>query len=455
LSDHYTIIGDVIDRWNSNLFSPKETFSSIFQFLFDHWKDIEQRVKTSLSNKNLILVGHHLISPKRLFFRLTEDLSPFMYEIPRYYGHVEPFLLAIGVKESPSPYDYILFLNQLSYECQLSPLNPNELRAVITIIYAIANQKDNLDFNVLKKTFLQSNLSKLSENNHDILSNLLIPDENSILRKAKNCILNDDNKLRSRIGSRLVDYDYYFCHPYIHVSVLSVLKIPSLSTIIFEQIEDTISMESLRCESTLTLERKLNNDIKSYEFISTVTSLLSNVKLTNTSTTSDIDFSIKVDLDVNTDTDKSKISDNGSSAMIKSASQSTMPGIDITDHVVKLLNSINLSFVTRLPTSFILNDSRRKYVQKLELNDNQNDLKSIFYINHSTESLILYIDHSAIIPPITIELGICLGICKMFSLHLSHAATLACLLAATDLGGGASKRILDNLNVSNSSESID
>ena len=54
------------------------------------------------------LFGHFLVRPARLFFRLQgEDLSPFMHEVPRYFGAHEQFLKELGVKEEPSASDYV------------------------------------------------------------------------------------------------------------------------------------------------------------------------------------------------------------------------------------------------------------------------------------------------------------------------------------------------------------
>ena len=65
-------------------------------------------VQDAIKCSQIIPVGHFLVRPARLFFRLQgDDLSPFMHEVPRYFGVHEQFLKIIGVKEEPSASDNI------------------------------------------------------------------------------------------------------------------------------------------------------------------------------------------------------------------------------------------------------------------------------------------------------------------------------------------------------------
>jgi len=42
---------------------------------------------------------------------LDEDLSPFMFEVPRQFGTYERLLKVLGTKEKPEPSDYLMFLH--------------------------------------------------------------------------------------------------------------------------------------------------------------------------------------------------------------------------------------------------------------------------------------------------------------------------------------------------------
>ena len=100
--------GDSLDRWNHEKYSIRETFSTLFQYLLDNWKNIVPPVQDAIKCSQIIPVGHFLVRPARLFFRLQgDDLSPFMHEVPRYFGAHEQFLKIIGVKEEPSASDNI------------------------------------------------------------------------------------------------------------------------------------------------------------------------------------------------------------------------------------------------------------------------------------------------------------------------------------------------------------
>lgn len=128
------LAGDALDRWNTQQFPLIPTFSAIFTYIFDKWRDIPIATKGALRVTNIIPIGHYLVRPSRVFFRLSEDLSPFMHELPRAFGIHELFLKEVGVREQPSPDDYIKFLTELATESGGACLNPNELKAVITII---------------------------------------------------------------------------------------------------------------------------------------------------------------------------------------------------------------------------------------------------------------------------------------------------------------------------------
>ena len=80
-----TSCGDALDRWNTQHFSLRETFSALFVYLAEHWREVVPNVQDALRAAQLVPVGHSLVRPCRLFFRLAgEDFAPFMHEMPRY-----------------------------------------------------------------------------------------------------------------------------------------------------------------------------------------------------------------------------------------------------------------------------------------------------------------------------------------------------------------------------------
>jgi hypothetical protein len=198
-------------------YSVNETFGVIFRYFSDHWDGLTPQVKASLQALNMVPVGHMLIRSTRLFFRLTEDLSPFMHEVPRVFGVHESFLKKLGVKESPSAEDYGKFLKDLAGECHDQSLNTNELRAVTAIIASISNEYKALPIAI------QQQLNPL----------FYLPDENGILRHHTLCLVNDDMWLRGRAGSNIERHaSLYITHPSISIDTARQLgrSIPTLST---------------------------------------------------------------------------------------------------------------------------------------------------------------------------------------------------------------------------------
>jgi hypothetical protein len=49
----------------------------------DNFSDLSPRVKEALANRPLVPVGSSFVKANRLFFRLSKDLAPFFYEVPR------------------------------------------------------------------------------------------------------------------------------------------------------------------------------------------------------------------------------------------------------------------------------------------------------------------------------------------------------------------------------------
>ena len=85
-------------------------------------------------------MGNRLVRASRLYFRLAQDLSPFMFEVPRAFGAYDRlFREHLGTRPSPTLQDYALLLAELKRECGDSPLNPNELEAVVKVVGLVAD----------------------------------------------------------------------------------------------------------------------------------------------------------------------------------------------------------------------------------------------------------------------------------------------------------------------------
>ena len=224
--------GDSLDRWNMDgKFTLRDTFHELFKYLADNWPKINPAVQNSLSSSAFVPVGHTLIKPGRLFFRLSEDLSPFMHEIPRYFGMHETFLKLLGVREKPSSSDYARFLEELASECRGVGLNPNELRAVLAIIQAIAHDRES-------KIDADSQHEPSLSGDNEIFNNLFVPDEDSVLRLSSACLFNDNGWLRERLPSTSSDPrdTLYVVHPFVDRANARYLGIPHLSHVLVEKL---------------------------------------------------------------------------------------------------------------------------------------------------------------------------------------------------------------------------
>jgi hypothetical protein len=131
--------GCVLDRW---VFAepPVAVFQSLFQYLQEHWVALSPATQVALKDLPCVPVGNRLVRPSRLFFRLAQDLAPFLFEVPRAFGAYDRLLRdGLGVRAVPAVQDYARLLAELRQECGESPLNPNELEAVVKVVCLLAD----------------------------------------------------------------------------------------------------------------------------------------------------------------------------------------------------------------------------------------------------------------------------------------------------------------------------
>ena len=172
----------------------------------------------------------------------------------------EAFLKELGVREEPSAHDYVQLLRDLAHESRDTALNPNELRAVVRIVQAVAVRRGEemqareltLSGNLTStnaSTYASSSLS--SGVGVGALDHVFVPDRDSFLREARLCVANDDEWLSVRLmgeGHGLVRHtanatsayggdrsgsggggmSLYVLHPSISLSVAAQLNIPRI-----------------------------------------------------------------------------------------------------------------------------------------------------------------------------------------------------------------------------------
>jgi hypothetical protein len=396
--------GESLDRWNAP-YEIAKTFSAIFQYLQDNWKSLSPNVKTSLSNINLIPVGNMLIKPTRLFFRLAEDLSPFMHEIPRLYGAHEAFLKQIGIKETPSVQDYVRFLGDLASECGECFLNPNELRAVVAILQVIAVQcgesAEAADAHTATSAAADSEgkmtaleVKRVAPSTD--ISRLCVPDERSVMRPVAQCLLNDNEWFRGNRGvqQQLQQAGLYLLHPSISVQTAALLGMERLTGVVSEELvaaPQDVSEVALRGEQA-QLQDRYHAAVVAPTFIAALSTLL----LSKQST---------------------EHSDGSATASLRTPSALTA-----------LFQSLQFQFVRSLRTRFVLGG---------ELDANMDGgaagERLSFLHKQSSDGGTLYVNLSLAGPPLTISLAVAVGLCQCVGADLSLSYAIAALLDAQDV----------------------
>ncbi|CAM9507670.1 unnamed protein product, partial [Hapterophycus canaliculatus] len=88
----------------------------MFEFLDENWPKLSPGVTEGLKDRPLVPVGARLIKASRLFFRLKENLSPFMFEVPRAFGAFDSLFKNLGTTQAPNASDYAVFLKVTHHE---------------------------------------------------------------------------------------------------------------------------------------------------------------------------------------------------------------------------------------------------------------------------------------------------------------------------------------------------
>jgi len=75
--------GGDLYNWNDKYGTIEEVFGSIFSFLQENYDRLSPVVQSGLSKIDIVPIGTTLVKASKLFFRLSKDLAPFFFEVPR------------------------------------------------------------------------------------------------------------------------------------------------------------------------------------------------------------------------------------------------------------------------------------------------------------------------------------------------------------------------------------
>jgi hypothetical protein len=109
-----------------------------------------------------------------------------MFEIPRVFGAFDTLFKNLGTRQAPTRADYVLLLQELSFECGDDELNINELTTVLNIIQLVAD----------------------SEEHNDGAHVVHVPDQRARLVPASQCLFNDSPWIARRIEQTKVNLVY-------------------------------------------------------------------------------------------------------------------------------------------------------------------------------------------------------------------------------------------------------
>ena len=368
--------------------------------------------------------GHSLIMPSRVFFRLSEDLSPFMHEIPRSFGAVESLLKQLGCKETPLMADYASFLRDLTKETtaqglgsgQPQPLNPNELKAVLSIIGILAQQMEETKDSGDEKEPESGRCQPQAQ------TDLCLPDEESRMRPAVNCMVSDDPWLKVRSAPLANAQQLYFLHPLLDRHLASaVLKVPECSKVIEEllhqemEVVDHIKGELVEEEQERQVRSQLNNP----QFLQVLSSLILQYKNSHPITSTGTESS-------------------STSLQVKIS--------NLTVRFVKILRTeyrLRREYQRRNSTMATkdISSMNTSNFQRSSIGDNE----TLFYMHHEKQTLLISRRMlSRTSNALSYEIAVSLGLCSLLHLDFSLATSIACIMRAANRSpDGSGERVSD------------
>ena len=253
-----------LDRWTYRE-PPTVVFQSIFRYLEEHWEGLPPKSISLLKQLPCVPVGNRLVKAARLYFRLTQDLSPFMFEVPRAFGAYDTLFTALGTRVSPTVQDYSSLLMEVQGECGNCALNPNELEAVLKIVTLLAETLS------MQQNGLRKGEGGIGGNGLLHSLNLSLPDDRSVL-VALDMVLSDDASwLRGRVHAHRLRV----VHPRLSQELCQLFGVSRISEVVHEELEADFVPETVSTFSTATGDPALlSATLTSHEFAHALACLL-------------------------------------------------------------------------------------------------------------------------------------------------------------------------------------
>ncbi|KAL6189694.1 hypothetical protein ACLB2K_036097 [Fragaria x ananassa] len=220
---HLQIIGrnggeDTLAHWPtvSGMMTVDDASCEVLKYLDKIWNSLSSSDITDLQRVPFIPAanGTRLVTANLLFARLTINLSPFAFELPSSYLPFLKILKALGLQDMLSIASARDLLLNLQKTCGYQRLNPNELRAVLEILYFICDGATADDMS----------------NGPNWKSAAIVPDDSCRLVHANSCAYIDSHG--SRFVKRIDPSRLRFIHPDLPERFCTVLGIKKLSDVV-------------------------------------------------------------------------------------------------------------------------------------------------------------------------------------------------------------------------------
>ena len=121
-----SIPSDVLERWSFPQ-SREAAFQRVFEYLADRVDRLPQQQLQQLQNTACVPVSNHMVRPSRLFFHLSDELAPFLFEVPREFGVYDELFRTLGVRDKTDHARYLVeLLAELREEFSGAALNASD-----------------------------------------------------------------------------------------------------------------------------------------------------------------------------------------------------------------------------------------------------------------------------------------------------------------------------------------
>lgn len=248
---HLQVIGrnggeDTLAHWptSSGMMAVDEASCEVLKYLDKVWSSLSSSDRENLQRVAFLPAanGTRLVTANSLFVRLTINLSPFAFELPTLYLPFVKILKEVGLQDMLSVAAAKNLLIDLQKTCGYQRLNPNELRAVMEILFFLCDSTVEGNMVDWKNWTLDA----------------IVPDDGCRLVHAKSCVYIDS------YGSQYVKYidtsRLRFVHGDLPERICIVLGIRKLSDVVIEELDkedDLHTLEYIGSVSVAFIREKL------------------------------------------------------------------------------------------------------------------------------------------------------------------------------------------------------